>query len=523
MSRAWLPALSGVLYYLAFHPADLGPLAWFALIPLILHAVHGPGGRRGFLAAWAGGALCFTLGTLWVRHTALAGPLVIGIYKGLYWGVFSWGIRRLTRRAGWPLPLSVPALWVGLEYARGHVLGGMPVLLAGYSQHAVLPLVQVADLGGVWLLSALVAFVNGVAARALLLERARKAWAVAGLSVVALAFGYGYFRLATIRLEDGPKLGLIQPNIPQDVKNLSKEDVAGAVAIFRKHVTLTRELVAREPDLDLVLWPESVIYEPLLYDGEEGRYVDTFSARRLRGPAEEAGKWVLVGTQVTVHGPGRDRVFHNSAVLVSPEGRFAGRFDKVRLIQFAERYPLQWLGSKKIAEVATSIPNLFEFTPGTGFPVLEAGPVRVGVSICGEVMYPDISRNLAGAGAPVLVNISNDGWFRDSAELDQMLAMARFRAVENRRPFVRATNTGISAFLDPTGRIQRVLEGPGGRVKEVEGTLAARVRTTDAAAPGRALGDWVPWLSAGAALAGLVLALSRKADLDLFDTVSGRT
>jgi apolipoprotein N-acyltransferase len=134
---------------------------------------------------------------------------------------------------------------------------------------------------------------------------------------------------------------------------------------------------------------------------------------------------------------------------------------------------------------------------GEGFPVWEAGGERFGVQICFEGIFPDISRALARNGAAFAVNISNDGWFKDSAELDQMLVMARFRAVENRMGFVRATNTGISAFIEPTGRVHAMIEGKG-----VEGVLAARVRISGAGSLWRAWGSWIGWMAVGAVAGG---------------------
>jgi apolipoprotein N-acyltransferase len=142
--------------------------------------------------------------------------------------------------------------------------------------------------------------------------------------------------------------------------------------------------------------------------------------------------------------------------------------------------------------------RLTDMRAGEGFPVWEAAGERFGVQICFEGIFPEISRAIARNGAAFTVNISNDGWFKDSAELDQMLVMARFRAVENRMGFVRATNTGISAFIGPSGRVHAMIEG-----KEVEGTLTARVRVSESWSLWRAWGNWVGWMAMGAVAGGL--------------------
>src|SRR6185436_9702041 len=137
-----------------------------------------------------------------------------------------------------------------------------------------------------------------------------------------------------------------------------------------------------------------------------------------------------------------------------------------------------------------------------GVEVWERGGRRFGAQICYEAIFPEISREIARKGGAFTVNISNDGWFKASGELDQMLVMARFRSIENRMHVIRATNTGISAFIEPTGRIQAMLE-VGGRCKEVEGVLSGRIRLTEATSVYRGLGDWAKWLTLGAAAAGL--------------------
>src|SRR6266850_2200244 len=117
----FLPCISAVLFFLSFHPANLGPLAWGALVPLIVYALRESSGRRVFFASWLGGAVFFIAGLFWIRHTAGFGPWVIGLYKGLYWGLFALMLRRLCLGAGWPVPVAAPLAWVTLEYVRGYL------------------------------------------------------------------------------------------------------------------------------------------------------------------------------------------------------------------------------------------------------------------------------------------------------------------------------------------------------------------------------------------------------------------
>ncbi|MBI4565001.1 MAG: apolipoprotein N-acyltransferase [Planctomycetes bacterium] len=514
--RFWwglLPSAGGLLMYLSFHPADLGFLAWFALIPLIVFAMRER--RIGSVAAWSwlGGCVFFVPGLLWLRHTAGFGLVAVAAYFGLYWAAFAVGVRGLCRQARFPLPLAAPILWVALEFLRGHLFGGLPWFLVAYTQHEAWLLIQVVDLAGPWTLSFLLVFVNASVARALLAEEARRRWLVASGALVGLSFVYGAIRWETVERVEGPKVGIVQPNIPQDWKNRTRFDVEEAERIFEKHERLTRRLVEAEPDVRLILWPETVILQALLFDRDRGEWIqDRFEYPLITGPARETQKPMLIGTQVTEVSRAGTVEFTNSAVLIDPSGTIVGRYDKNHLVQFSEYLPFKSvLPTGKILKWVTGL-DFYEFRAGREFPVFEAGGLRFAATVCAEAIFPEISREIARKDVPLIVNISNDGWFRDSAELDHMLVMARFRAIENRVHYIRATNTGISAFIEPTGEIQKKLEGPDGKVKEVEGILAADVRMSSGGSPYRAIGDALAWGCAGAAVAGAGLVALRLVD-----------
>ncbi len=482
-----LPFLFALLFWASFHPLDLGFLGWFALVPLLAYA-RVSSGALSFFVAWAAGAAAFAAGFFWVRHTVPAGPYLLGAYKGLYVAVFVAVVRRLGS-------LWAPAAWVALEYLRGVLFGGLPWFLLGYTQHGALRLIQTADLGGVWLLSAMVAFVNA----ALFDGRLAARWGAAGMLVGAMA--YGAVRLETIAVREGPRLAVVQPNIPQDLKLLTLDPSVGAemaLRNYRRHADLTSVAARDKPGL--IVWPEAAIYEGVWWNVDRGEWVRTEWFERVLDPSRRAGTPLLVGLLVADVGGGPRASFTNSAVLVDPSGKILSRYDKVHLVPFAEFVPFAstfpWL--RDLIYRFSGL-RLTDMRPGGEFPVWDVAGGRFGVQICFEGIFPEISREIARKGADFSVNISNDGWFRDSAELDQVLVMARFRAVENRMGFVRATNTGISAFIDPTGRVHAALEG-----KEVEGVLAAWVRRAEGAwGPWRALGAWAAWLAAGAVAGGL--------------------
>src|SRR5579862_9316381 len=187
-----LPFLSAVLFWASFHPVNAGFLGPVALVPLLVYARR-TSGKKAFFVAWGGGYLAFLLGYWWFAYTVPPGPFLVAIYMGVWFPAFTWAVRRTGL-------LWSPLIWVGVEVLRSTLFGGLPWLLIGYTQHESLEVIQIADLGGVWLVSLLVAFVN-----AAFVCPGRGIRIAAGLALV-LAAAYGRFRLPTIDLVEGPKI-----------------------------------------------------------------------------------------------------------------------------------------------------------------------------------------------------------------------------------------------------------------------------------------------------------------------------
>jgi apolipoprotein N-acyltransferase len=489
-----LPFLSALLFWASYHPVDAGFLGYVALVPLIVFA-RVASGRKAFFAAWGGGYVAFMLGYSWFAYTVPPGPYLVAFYMGLWFPAFTWAVRRLG-------VLWSPVLWLATEALRSTLFGGLPWLLIGYTQHACLDVIQIADLGGIWLVSLLVAFVNAA------VVHPSKVVKVAAGAAVVLSAVYGLVRLPTIGMVDGPKIAVVQPNIPQTLKNLSRDKQQQAIDNYKKHYSLTEQAAEGKPDL--IVWPEAAIYRGLYLNlTGEPSWEENAWYGGLVEPADKFGVEMLIGGLVTEERAGQDDQYTNSALRILPGKGIAGRYDKTHLVPFAETY---WKNRLllKIVHMVSGL-RLAEMTPGESFPVWDLGKDRYGAQICYEAIYPEISRDIARNGASFTVNISNDGWFKSSGELDQMLAMARFRAIENRMHVVRATNTGISAFIEPTGRLQSMLEVDG-KVKEVGGVLEGRIRLTRSSSPYRAFGDWVKWGALGAAL----LALAGRIFVDRF-------
>lgn len=447
--------LSGFLLILIFPWYDVEWLAWVALVPL-LTATRRACLRTAFWGGWFAGCVGY-LGILrWVPHTMInygGVPMAVSygilsllvLYVGLYVGVFAtgwaWGLR-VWPRGVW---LVMPALWVALEWVRAHALSGFPWASLGYSQYLHGPLIQVAELTSVYGVSFALVLGNVLIAQLLHTLR-RRHWRGIGLPGVLAAvclvviWGWGWWRLhqltdATPAVSDGLGVALIQGNIEQDLK----WDRAAREEIFSIYRTLTSE-AAVDPMVDLIVWPEAAT--PFLFANERD------FRTRLLGLAREIERPLLFGSPSYARQGGED-VMYNSAFLVGAEATVLGRYDKIHLVPFGEYIPWR----RFLFFLDKLVEGIGDFRSGEAYTVMTLPQGRFAVLICFEVIFPDLVRHFVRQGAQFLVNITNDAWFGYSPASYQHLSMVVFRAVENRLPIVRAANTGISAIIEPTGRL----------------------------------------------------------------------
>ncbi len=459
-----LVLLCGILLVLSFPKYDLSLLAWFALVPYFL-AVHDREASEAFWLGWLAGGIYF-LGTVnWVtitmeRYGKL--PVVISLflmlllvaYLGLYVGIFGFLLKYLAPRSAktqgvFPLTLVIlaPSLWVTLEFLRGHLLTGFPWVLLGYSQYRILPIIQIADVTSVYGVSFLIVMVN--AALYLIIRRfwtgggpeakTATAFSVAiGISflLVLLSLSYGYWRMIRLSSDHGPmiKVAAIQGNIPQDVK----WDERYRKATIETYQRLTLKVLPDHPDL--VIWPESAV--PFLFES------DRTGQQEIIPFVKGQGFYLLFGS------PGvkllnRQLQLQNSAYLLSDQGSIQGRYDKIHLVPFGEYVPL----SSLLFFVNKLVEGIGDFTPGEDYTVMDLPKGKTGTVICFEVIFPELVREFVRNGAQLMTTITNDAWFGRSSAAFQHFSMVVFRAVENRVAFARAANTGISGFIEPTGRI----------------------------------------------------------------------
>lgn len=457
--KIFLTLVSGLLLTAAFPEWGFSYLAWIALVPLLVclrDLSPGNGFRAGFMTGmvhyltlmyW----LAYTMSTYGNMPWYICGPVLFlfAAYLACYPAFFSMFLIRVGR--GSPLGLlTAPLLWTALEYVRTFLFSGFPWELLGYTQFDLLPLIQIADITGVYGVSFLIVLVNAVICRAVLCHKGRT-WhgAAAGkyatalqLSAVCLVagtlWGYGVWRMQAVdrSMARAPsaRISVVQGNIDQSMK----WDRAFQTATTRKYVRLS--LDAREKNPELVVWPETAtpfyfLYHPRL-------------TKMVKEGVRRTGCDFLIGSpSFSRRGDGIE--YYNSAYLVHPDGTLGHRYDKVHLVPFGEYVPLKkWLpfAGKIVAHVG-------DFRPGSRGVTLDWQNYRLGVQICYEMIFPDLSRAAVGNGANLLFNLTNDAWYGRTGAPYQHFSMAVLRAVENHRWVVRAANTGISGFIDPVGRI----------------------------------------------------------------------
>ncbi len=490
--------VSGSLLYGAAFNFTLRPWLWPVSAPLalvglalVVWSLRGASLRRSTVLGAAGFALSAAVGLFWMSTVSFAGCLGLAIYFACFGAVFGLGAALQRRAAGtraWPLMLA--ALWVALEFGRAHLFTGFPWMLAGTVWAGVPAAMGPADLAGVYGVSFLT-----VLAAALAAGRSPRRLAVRVL-VVVLVLGagpaYGLIRNRQLREPNALRMRIaaVQPLVAFKVgpKKVSAEDQ------IREQKRLMNELSPGE--VDLVVWSETMVPGELL-DRAEGL---------LASLAKEKQCWLLAGGVVHETNESGNRTGRNwnSAVLISPDGKLAGRYDKRHLVPFGEYVPLggRFPGADAIFHLIGTT-----FTPGgREQPLPRMAGAPLGVNICYEDAFPYITRSDARRGARLLVNLTNDSWFRQSSQAHQHLALAAFRAVETRRPLVRATNTGVSAWIDSGGRItvpehgglwQKGLVRMDLRVPPARRTLYMTI------------GDLFAWICAGLAVLGAIVGIVR--------------
>jgi len=537
---AWgLVLLSAVLQIAIFPLPGLYGLAWVAVAPLLLAILRArvrdtlqlDGQVRllpatplqGFLLGYTCGILWFAGTCYWIfdtmhRYGGLPIPaaalalILFCMYVGLYHGMFGLLLALVagSRIAGHKIEtpgsaasirralVAAPFLWVAIELARTRITA-FPWELLGYSQTGNFALTRIATLTGVYGLSFEILLVNSVFAAAFLVPKKvpnevpkqapkeRRKWLLAAACGAAVVLQAGQLLRPSPLTADHRAL-LVQPNIPI---------LEGAMWTKEYFENTLRDLIAisvrpagekPDPRYDLIVWPES----PAPFYTNDPMFREAVSAL-----ARQSGTWVVagsIGMTQAMHNGGASSLIFNSAALVSPQGDWVGRYDKVHLVPFGEYLPFPQV----FAFAGGLTKEVGEFQRGTSHAPLDAGGERFGMFICYESIFPDEVRQGPLEGAQFLLNISNDGWYGDSGAWKQHLQQTEMRAIENDRWLLAATNTGMTAAIDPYGRIV------GATPRKIRTALAAPFTPISGTTFYTRYGDWFAYLCAIISAAALM-------------------
>ncbi len=452
----YLPVISGILLTLSFPTFDYYPLAWVAFVPLMI-SLWAKWPKQVFSSGYVFG-LTYFFGTLyWIYHSinhfggvpfvaSLAVVILLCLYLGLYPAVFSFLFIKMIKKTRLPALLVAPVLWVVLEFIRSYALAGFPWSSVGYSQYTFLHMIQVADITGIYGISFLVLMVNGALADIFLLKKRVQlmplfpvSFTAVGLSVVfviiTVSLGYGHWRLGQQRNGNTFKASVIQGNIEQD----KKWEPAFQNEVLETYFTLSRKAAETSPQM--IVWPETAV--PFMFG------YDRTNTEKLVGFQQGLGTDLLFGS-VRVEEQSRGKtLLTNSAILLDKEGKNVYEYDKIHLVPFGEYVPLRSI----LFFIDKLVVGIGDYVPGEEYERAETDFGSFGTLICYEIIFPGLVRKFFTGGGDFIVTITNDAWFGSTAGPYQHFSMAVFRAIENRKPVIRAANTGISGFIDSNGRV----------------------------------------------------------------------
>jgi apolipoprotein N-acyltransferase len=482
----WLAAAaSGLLGTFCFPPFDQGWLGWIALTPLLV-AIWFSGEnskhrwRRNLLLGYLAGIVFFTftfswlgaLGDLYENLFLHSLSFLLSIYLAMHFAFWAWFVGFLKPRAfiaSWRnllVAFLAAAAWVTHEWTRGWLFSGFGWNGLGVALHQSWPVIQISEFTGVVGISFALAFVNVIAVTTpvrLFAEatthrmRPHFDLTLTMIGMVAL-FAFGLHRVQNPPNGKPLRVAAVQASVPQ----LQKFDPQFTSEIFQKFARLSEIALGTNPPAELLVWPESSMPDPVRdQNGESYRFVTDF-ATKIKAD-------LMLGTLDF-----QDQHDYNAALLVSNGGERVQIYRKIHLVPFGEYIPLRHSFPLFAAIASSWVPG--DFTAGTEHTVfnLTNNDVRVAPLICFEDTVGELVRRFVSKGADVLVDVTNDGWFLHSSGSHQHLANAIFRCVENRRPMIRAANTGVTCFVNEFGRVTQILRDDTGNTF-AEGVLTGEV------------------------------------------------
>jgi apolipoprotein N-acyltransferase len=482
----WLAAAtSGLLYTACLAPFNQVWLCWFALAPLIV-AVWFSGKNsarpwlRHLLLGYVAGIVFFTGAFSWLsslgilfENVALRGlSFLLSLYMGMYFAFWAWFVGLLmpknfvssVRNLG--IAFLAASAWVAHEWVRGWLFSGWGWNGLGVALHAQWPIIQIAEFTGVAGLSFAVVFTNIILVttplRLFAEARTRRMHAHFDLTLTMIGlvglFAFGVHRAQRPNPGKPAHVAAVQPNVPQR----EKFDPEHAAEIFDKFTRLSEIALRTHPPRDLLIWPEAAMPDVVRDERTLSyRFVSQLSA---------ANKVDLLLGALDFE----NDVDYNAALLVSDGGQKLQAYRKIHLVPFGEYIPLRHSFPLFAAVAGKWVPGDFGIGADYTNFTLTSGDIKVAPLICFEDTIGELTRQFVIRGADLLANVTNDGWFQHSAGSRQHLANAVFRCVENRRPLVRAANTGVTCFVNEFGKVTQILQDDTGSTF-TEGVLTGEV------------------------------------------------
>lgn len=436
MKQLYLAILAGLLYAVSFPLYSIWPLAWVWAVPL-LFLMKDVSAGRAFLYGMVAGVIAWSGVLYWIAYVmstyggmglfpAAFLLLLLVVYMSLYFGGFVWLSRRFIHSSR--AFLAIPGIWILFELLRSYfIFSGFPWALLGYSQYPWISFIQIAEIGGVYLIGGIILMGNVAIYQAL--RKREFVPLVISVLLVAVCASWGAWRMGNVFDKGEPvRAAVAQANIPQDQK-WAPEIVNPTIDTYERFTKAAVKQGAK-----VVAWPETAC--PFFL------FLDWPYTSRIISLSRSVDAKLVVGSPAYEN----DQYFNRMWLLEN--GRIGGSYDKVHLVPFGEYLPLSDLIRPFFSGLTKEVGN---FTPAR-----KPHPIgEIGVFTCFESIFPGMTRDLSNQGATYLINASNDAWFKTWSTPEQLLQITSFRAIESRKWLLRPVNHGISAIINPKGQAVR--------------------------------------------------------------------
>jgi apolipoprotein N-acyltransferase len=460
--RYILAVLSGALLVLGFPEFNFWSLSWVALVPLLV-AIHNVSWKQSLWLGFVTGGVYFGGIMNWLMilvpfstfFWVFLGYVALSAYLACYVFLFTVSINFIT--GYWKRTyiqklayiLLVALSWTGCEALRSYIISGLPWASLGYTQWKILPVIQIASFVGMYGVTFLIGMVNGIVA-VFLIDicnwRESLKSAVIPLAILMASLIYGGISLN--QPTDAPKIKVAL--VPGNIKQKDKMDSWGEKSdwIFDKYIQDTQRIADEKPVM--IVWPETAVPQFIFPKSEE--------LDRIKFLLSRWNAYMLMGA-ISYEEAYPEWKVYNSAFMLTPKGEIIDKYDKIHLVPISEQFPFKRYLPKKLQKLVTGVSD---FDSGSRYTVFNSPIGNIGVPICFESVFPQISREFVKNGANLIGIITNDSWFIGTFAAQQHFSMAPFRAVENRVSVFRCANYGVSCIIDPYGRVTKKIEPENG-------------------------------------------------------------